>query len=77
MSKLLVDAFTLKPVNSEQAEAADYCVCLRKEDATPFSDNEFGVCCACGAEVQFRPYMPKRPPKICLPCAVEMQKVRH
>lgn len=52
-----------------EAEAAAYVVCTRlADDPGAFTDNHLGTCCACGAVVIFRPYMPKRPPRICMTC---------
>ena len=56
-------------VSSEEAEAADFVVCCPAEWPTPFSDNPAGACSDCGRAIQFRPHVPKRPPKICIACA--------
>jgi hypothetical protein len=32
------------------------------------------LCCACGVPVIFRPYMPKRPPRICLECMLARER---
>lgn len=60
---------TIEIVSDEEAENADFCICMPAWYESPFSDNEFGVCSKCGCEIMFRPYMPKRPPKICIECA--------
>lgn len=58
-------------VSNEEAEQADYVVCAPAEWETPFADNEAGVCGDCGRAIQFRPHVPKRPPKICVQCCFD------
>jgi len=55
-------------VSDEEAEKAEFLVCVRVGQPTPFDDNETGVCSKCGAEVQFRPYAPKTPQRLCMEC---------
>lgn len=60
-------------VSDEEAEEAEFVVCLRAaEDPKAFTDNEHGACAHCGEGIIYRPYMPKRPPKICLQCAGDL-----
>ena len=63
-------AMTIKIVSNEEAERADFVVCVRAGSPSPFPDNETGICSRCGHPIIFRPYMPKAPPKICVECAV-------
>lgn len=56
--------------NSDEAEDADYFVCVRADVVTPFKDNLFDFCCKCGEKVQFRPHGPTVPKKICFPCVM-------
>jgi hypothetical protein len=37
-----------------------------------FPDNVHTVCALCGTPVVHRPYVPKKPPKICMPCIMKM-----
>lgn len=61
----------VKVVSDEVAEKASMCVCMRVGlgDEKRFDDNEYGVCADCGAAIYYRPYVPKKPPKVCLLCA--------
>lgn len=57
-------------VTPEECETADVVVCAPKDTWTPFPDNEEGECSVCGHPIIFRPHAPKRPPKVCLECAL-------
>lgn len=61
-----------KVVGDDEAEQADFVICLRAGSRSPFKDNLTGVCAHCGAAIIFRPYMPKTPQKICLECANDL-----
>jgi hypothetical protein len=65
-------AIPINVVSDEEAEQADFVVCMPAGAPTPFDDNETGTCCECGIAVIFRPYNPKRPPRICLQCAIKL-----
>ena len=56
-------------IASQDAEAVDYVVCLDYAAPMMFADNIVGRCCDCLKLLQMRPYVPKRPKKICLGCA--------
>lgn len=56
-------------VSVEEAETADMCICMPWHGPHDFNDNIRGVCVGCGVAVRFRPYAPKRPPKVCIGCA--------
>ena len=62
----------IKVVSDEEAERADFAVCCRVGMSTPFTDNLTGVCAHCGHAIFWRPYMPKRPIKICIQCAADL-----
>jgi len=52
-------------------------ICVRVEDvsAWTFPHDRFGACRQCGKPVQFRPQIPKpprRPPMVCLQCALDL-----
>lgn len=59
-------------VTAEEAEKADYFVCMRAGNPSPFVDNVFGICAHCRTPIYFRPYAPTRPPKICVECALDL-----
>ena len=54
--------------SEEECERADYLVCVPWEGPRYFIDDQKGACCRCFRAVRFRPYAPKKPPKICLEC---------
>lgn len=60
----------MKVVSNEEAEEADFVVCVRSDQATPFTDNLHSPCSECGVSVQYRPHAPKKPKRICMECAV-------
>lgn len=65
-------------VTEAEAEESDYAVCCRQaDDPGEFTDNLVGQCCACGEAVIFRPYMPARPPKICVQCLIDRLEGLH
>lgn len=61
-------------VSTDDAEAAEYVVCVRATDFSPYKDNVFSFCCECGEKVQHRPHVPTVPKKICLKCATPMME---
>lgn len=61
----------VKVVSMEDAEKADFCVCGWD---SYFPDDITTVCSACGRKIVHRPHAPKKPPKICLNCAVLFQQ---
>jgi hypothetical protein len=56
--------------DEDEAESADFVVCVLATDQTPFTDNVFAFCCKCDVKVQHRPHAPKAPKKICMACAM-------
>lgn len=62
----------IKVVSDAEAETAEYAVCLRDGSPTPFTDNLKGECALCAAPIIFRPYIPKKPMKVCLECMLQI-----
>lgn len=61
-------------VSQDEAENAGMVGCIRYHGVMLyFSDNEIGTCSRCGHQVQFRPYAPKKPPKVCMECLLVKQ----
>lgn len=56
-------------VDDADAELADGVVCMRLTSPLMLPDNLIDLCSKCGAAIQHRPNVPKRPPKICWQCA--------
>jgi hypothetical protein len=63
----------IKVASDAECEAADYVLCVRlADDPGAFTDNCTGPCSRCGETVIWRPYMPTRPLRICLGCAMAL-----
>jgi len=58
-------------VSDDDAERVDFVVCVfPREAAWPYvATMLYGVCSKCRAVVVFQPHVPRRPPKLCRPCA--------
>lgn len=63
----------IEVVSEEEAEECDAVICMPADTPSPFEDNMVGRCSVCSREVIYRPHAPKRPPKICLPCFMEVE----
>ena len=61
----------VKVVSAEEAEEADVVVC---GPTSHFGDDVHTFCSRCGADIVHRPYVPKKPPKVCMSCATTMAK---
>lgn len=55
-------------------EDADFVVCqlINLDHEIYFDDNVITDCTRCGERIQHRPYAPKKPPKICIKCALAL-----
>jgi hypothetical protein len=71
MSPTIRLAIPIEVISQEEAEKADFFVCITADSPSPFSDNERGICSGCGVPVQFRPHAPKKPPRLCVGCVVK------
>jgi hypothetical protein len=60
-------------VSDEDAENAEFVVCVFPHEVAPeYAASAIeGRCSRCGAAVTFQPHAPRRPPKLCRPCARE------
>lgn len=61
----------IKVVSDEEADAADFLVCIPADAPSPFADNLKGYCSHCGVQVQYRWHAPRKPKPICVACAVK------
>jgi len=64
----------MRVVSDNEAENADYVVCMLEGTKSPFTDNLVGLCCRCGRRVIFRWHAPRNPKKICIECAPQIAK---
>lgn len=60
------------PVDDDEAETADYYVCVKASKPSIFHDDLFDFCSKCGEKVRHRPHGPTIPKKICMECALEI-----
>jgi hypothetical protein len=64
-------------VSDADAELSDCVVCVPVSTPLIFPDNLTGPCVGCGAPLQWRHHAPKKPPRLCMPCAVIQIKTDH
>ena len=55
-------------VEPDEAEEADYYVCISMTNPLTFPDNMIDACCKCGNAIQHRPHYPVGIKKICMSC---------
>lgn len=60
--------------DEKKLEQADFVVCLSLPDSGHFKNNIVTECAFCGRGIYHRPYMPKKPLKICGWCLL---KIKH
>ena len=48
--------------------ARPFVLCLRADEQTTFTDNEYGICTRCSGQVQHRPHVPTPNRLLCLEC---------
>jgi hypothetical protein len=64
----------IEVVPDEEAEKCDWVVCMPWKGVHYFDDDVMGRCAVCGIEVRYRPHAPKKPPRICVECAIQHAK---
>lgn len=69
--RVTIDGFPVEIVTDAEAETADMMICIRWTMPPMYPDNQRGTCSRCGHAVQFRPYAPKRPARVCVNCAAQ------
>lgn len=57
-----------------QLEHADSVVCVPDDAPNLFPDDVHTTCADCGVGIHHRPWMPARPPKVCLACGLARGK---
>jgi hypothetical protein len=76
--KVRIAGIEAEVVSAEVAETCTAQVCVPWDGPAYFADDVRGACVACGRAVRYRPYSPKRPPKVCIGCAPEwLAATRH
>ena len=61
----------IKVASEEECEQADVVVC---GPTSHFGDDVHSFCSKCGVDIVYRPYVPKKPSKVCMACAELMAK---
>jgi len=66
----------LSVISDAAAEDCNYVICMpyTPGDKPMMVGNLFGKCSKCDQDIQFRPHIPKKPPRICLACIPEVAK---
>lgn len=59
----------VKVASEKELEKADFVICMPLPDPKHFEGNIETECAFCKRGIYHRPYMPKKPLKICLSCA--------
>lgn len=63
--------------SEEEAEASDFVACVPASVLMLVPDNVITECVDCRIPVQHRPYAPKKPPKVCLTCAMKRVEINQ
>lgn len=69
--KIEIYGLPVEVVSEEEAEKSSMVVCMPSWAPSPFDDNVIAQCADCHCEIIHRPYAPKTPPKVCVPCAMK------
>lgn len=67
--KVQIGGISIEVVPPEKAEEATVVVC---GPTSYFWDDVKTTCAACGREIVHRPTVPKKPPKVCMACAMAL-----
>ena len=59
----------IRVATNDECDAVELVIC---GNVSHFTDDVRTSCAACGAAIVHRPYVPARPPKVCMSCAVDM-----
>lgn len=71
---ITIDGRRIPIVSQEEGERADAVVCGDPDTPTPWADNVRTNCGWCAAPIIHRPTAPRRPVKICIPCALRTRQ---
>jgi hypothetical protein len=66
--QLDIGGLTVTVATDAECERSSAVVCMKLTVPLIIADNLTGPCADCGDTVQFRPHVPKQPPKVCLDC---------
>jgi hypothetical protein len=58
-----------KRATPDECEKADVLICAPVAWGSMFTDSLIAACSQCNQPIQYRPYAPTKPPKLCVPCA--------
>ena len=72
LPEVVIGGQTFKIATAGESEGCDGVVCANATTPLLMPDNLTGPCRDCGDMLQYRPYNPKRPPRLCIDCATVM-----
>lgn len=61
---------SIKVTSQEDAEKADFYICMPAITPALFADDIYDDCTKCGTRVRLRPHAPKAPKRLCMECAL-------
>ena len=72
--KINVGGLEVEVADDATCESASAVICVKaSQEPHEFkSDNVHVPCSMCGVEIVHRPHAPKKPPKMCMECAIMM-----
>jgi hypothetical protein len=62
----------IRVASDKECATVDYMVCVTLDTPTRFTDNKVSNCAICGVPIQYRPYMPEKPTKVCIKCFMKV-----
>jgi len=66
----VADRPKIEVASDDEAEEADFLVCVRASEPSVFDDDLYDFCCKCSEKVRHRPHAPIVPKRICMVCAM-------
>lgn len=74
---ITINGIPVNVVSDEEAENAAFVVCCDARFPSPFTDNVAATCALCLKAIIHRPHAPKKPPKLCIDCAMRFSEEKH
>src|SRR5438105_10664530 len=64
----------IQVVSDEEAEQANYVICMPNGSGEYFNDDVRTTCALCARGIHHRPHVPKTPAKVCIDCALKLSE---
>ena len=72
---MMVHAHLIKAIEeSERTKDPIILACLPSTESSLFDDDKYVNCQSCDIKIRYRPYVPDSVTKVCLTCAIKLQK---